>query len=248
MKISCISDLHIRKENDKAHNCFKQFVRNSKVQGSNQIFLLGDIFDLMVGNQKQYLNQYKFFFDDLSSLMKSGIKVTYVEGNHDFHLENVFSLFLKKYDLESNLFEYSKDEVCLSFGSKDFIFCHGDIVDDTNESFKKWKSIYRSKPFQILVNILLPYIAVKKIGNKASNDSKKRGSRTFDFENAKKKYIQGATNFLNDKTDTVLVAGHTHIIENIEIGSNHYINNGFPVKDKKFIYLTETLSELVDLS
>lgn len=247
MKISCISDIHIRVENDKGHKVLESFINHPIVNESEEVYFLGDIFDFMVGGQVQYLNHYKFFFDLISKLIHKNIKVIYVEGNHDFHLEAVFKKFIQTYDLDSNYFYYSKDEVLKENRDGKYLFCHGDIVDDKNESFKKWKSIYRSYPFRTLVNNFIPYSIAKRLGRKASNDSKKRGSRTFDYKDAKQKYIEGASRLLETKENTILVAGHTHIVEDIKIGSNKYINNGFPIKDKKFIHLTNGTARLINL-
>jgi UDP-2,3-diacylglucosamine hydrolase len=247
MKISCISDLHIRAENDKAHECLKTFINHPKVKDSQEVYFLGDIFDMMVGDQQKYLEQYNFFFKLLKSLIDQKIKVTYIEGNHDFHLENVFHTFKTKNNIKNEMLVYSKDEIEVVSNRKKYIFCHGDIVDSNNESFKKWKSIYRSLPFRILVNNIIPYSIAKKIGNKASSNSKKRNSKTFEYENSKQLYIEGAKEILKGMNSATLVGGHTHIVENIEFDKCQYINNGFPVRDNKFIYIENETAQLVNL-
>jgi UDP-2,3-diacylglucosamine hydrolase len=247
MKISCISDLHIRTKNDNAHKCFDAFVNHSKVQQSQEVYLLGDIFDMMVGDQQQYLDQYDFFFSSLNSLIKKNIKVIYVEGNHDFHLENVFETFVKNNNISEEMFLYSKDEIETVINGQKFIFCHGDIVDSENKSFQRWKSIYRSTVFRLLVNKIIPYSFAKRIGNKASSNSKKRNSKSFEYEKSKETYINGAKKILKDKTNTILVGGHTHIIEDININKCQYINNGFPIRDQKFIHIENNSAKLISL-
>jgi UDP-2,3-diacylglucosamine hydrolase len=248
MKISCISDLHIRTENDEAHECFKAFINHPKVKESQEVYFLGDIFDMMVGDQQKYLDQYDFFFSSINSLIQNNIKVTYVEGNHDFHLENVFQTFKIKNEINDEMLIYSKDEIKFVHKDKNYILCHGDIVDNMNESFKKWKSIYRSLPFQLFVNKIIPYSIAKKIGDKASSNSKKRNSKSFEYDNSKKLYINGAKEILKNKSHTILVGGHTHILEDIKFHECQYINNGFPVSDQKFIHIEENTAKLISLT
>ena len=247
MKISCISDLHIRTKNDNAHKCFEAFINHSKVQQSEEVYLLGDIFDMMVGDQQRYLDQYDFFFSSLNSLIKKNIKVVYIEGNHDFHLENVFKTFLVKNNISEGMFIYSKDEIEKNIKNQKFIFCHGDIVDYENLGFQKWKSIYRSIPFRLFVNKIIPYSFAKRIGNKASSNSKKRNRKSFEYEKSKETYIKGAKKVLKDKANTILVGGHTHIIEDISFNKCQYINNGFPVRDQKFIHIENNTAQLISL-
>lgn len=247
MKISCISDLHIKSDNDKSFETFQKFMNHPRVISSNRIYLLGDIFDLMIGGHQEYVKKHIKFFELLAEKIKNNIEIYFIEGNHDFHLEAVFEYFLNLYALDSKKFKYLKDEEVIKINDRNTLFCHGDIVDDTNTSFQKWKAIYRSKAIRILVNRLMPYFLLKKIGEEASKDSKKRNSKTFNFDKSKKLYREGAKRLFDKMNIDIIVAGHTHILEEERIGNGLYLNNGFPLKDKKFVYLSPNENKLISL-
>lgn len=247
MKISCISDLHIRKNGDDASNRFKSFLNHEKVLSSDRIYLLGDIFDLMIGNHLEYLDQYSEFFELVLKAIRNDIQFIYVEGNHDFHLEKVFLHFKQIHNLPEQSLVYRKTEIIEKFELKKILLCHGDLVDDTNISFQKWKRIYSSWGMEKFVNHILPYSIVKKLGEKASENSKKRNKKIFNYEEAKNKYIDGARRLIEKESVDILIAGHTHIKENIKIGNAYYLNNGYPIVDKCFIYIESDEAELISL-
>ncbi len=247
MSVVSFSDLHYSHKYPKSKHIWSLFCREPKVQSAKTIVLLGDIFDLMIGAKTQYIDYYFDFFNDIKTFIEAGQKVIYVEGNHDFHLEKVFEKFLKKYKLDEDLFEYKKDEFIVEIDGKRILFCHGDLVDDTNESFKKWKSIYRNTAFEFFTNNILPFFFIKKIGEKASADSKQRNSRAFDYEKSKELYREGAERVLRNNRVDYLIAGHTHIIDNYQSVDGLYLNNGFPLKDKTFIEIEGGKCHLVSL-
>ena len=66
------------------------FIDSKQVDASSYIIFLGDIFDLMVGKQVEYYSLYQDFFDSIKYLVRKKKKVIFIEGNHDFHLGNLF--------------------------------------------------------------------------------------------------------------------------------------------------------------
>ena len=97
------------------------------------------------------------------------------------------------------------------------------------------------------VNYILPYFLLRIIGESASKDSKKRNSKVFDYEKAKTKYREGAKRVIEKSEIDILVAGHTHICENETLENGKYLNNGFPLKDKKFVFLSPNENTLISL-
>ena len=70
MKFAAISDVHIKRAGDPAEVLLLAFLRNPDVQSSDVIFLLGDIFDLMIGPHTQYFVRYQAYFDEIKKLIK----------------------------------------------------------------------------------------------------------------------------------------------------------------------------------
>jgi UDP-2,3-diacylglucosamine hydrolase len=237
MKCAFISDLHINSPEDDAAKIFVAFCRHEKTQKSDRIVLLGDIFDFLVGDHYSYIFKYEFFFKEISKLINSGKEVVFIEGNHDFHFKKAFEKYIKLECHTPNKFRYLLSGEELILGDKKYLYCHGYEVDYDNMAFKKWYKIYSSKLFKFFTTYLLTFGLIQKMGAWASKDSKKRGKKTFDLPVMKEKYIQGAKALIKERNIQGVIAGHTHIAEfhTFENGTI-YLNTGFPVKDKHFIY------------
>ena len=242
MKSVFISDLHIRNSEDLGASFFRHFVNSEETQCADAIFLLGDIFDLCIGNHRQYLKKYQFFFDSLRKLAEQGKEIYFFEGNHDFHLANVF----KKADLNVNYLKHGKE---FEFSGKRVFICHGYEVDFYNKYFKRWYRIYSSWWFSFFVSYLLPFKMIEYLGDKASKNSKKRGRKTFDKKVMEKKYIDGAMALLSEKNVDGVVSGHTHILSNhIFDDGKFYYNLGFPTKEGQFLYFDGLNFNFISLS
>lgn len=247
MKILAISDLHIVSEGDEAHQFYLKFIDLSLKSDAEIIVLLGDIFDIMVGEQKGYTEDYDWYFRSIEKLINADKKVYFFEGNHDFHLERIFCDVLKK-SKNYNNFTYVKSAEKFVLDGKTTYFMHGDDLDLDNEGYKRWKKIYSSTPFKLVVNKILPYWFVKYLGAKASKDSKHRNRPHFNYEEFKKKYREKAEKFFeNNPTVDILVAGHTHIKDIYTINDKTYVNAGFPKRDNSYIQITKNSIEVLEI-
>lgn len=82
-----IADAH---ENDRRHEfyVFLQKIDKKEII-TTQLFLMGDIFDLLVGKVFYTSKKYKKYID-LMEKIALHVEVFYFEGNHDFSLDNIF--------------------------------------------------------------------------------------------------------------------------------------------------------------
>ena len=238
MRISIISDLHIVSQSDSAFEVFQKFIRHHLVQSSDQIILLGDVLDFMVGNFEGFLKDHDYFFATLKELKDK--KIIYFYGNHDFNFENIFKNF--KIELRDS-------PLILDVEHKKIYISHGDDEEIDNDGYKRYKKIVRSPITNAMIN-LIPYPIIKKIGEKASADSRKRGKHYFDETKNREKFRISATQVAKQGFDVVIL-GHSHICENYNgfySGKSFlYINNGLPSKDKKFIFIDEGKVDLISL-
>ena len=202
---------------------------------------------MMVGSKSGFVKDFKWYFEAVVNLLKSGKRVYFFEGNHDFHLVDLFSEYIYEKSLLEN-FHYLKQTYRLDINGKKFAFMHGDDLDLDNNAYKRWKSIYSSHPFKFMVNNILPYRFIRWLGHKASNDSRKRNSADFDYEKYRALYQSKAEFFFNNNPDVdVLVAGHTHIKDKVTIDGKVYVNSGFPQKDNAYIKITSDTIEVLEI-
>jgi len=249
MKLCSISDIHITPNYPERLDLFKSFCRSEEVKNSQIIVLLGDIFDHMTGNKKQYQKQYSGFFNELKKMLDAGKTLYVVEGNHDFHTDKIYGSYFKK-NIEPKYlknYHHIKNDIIINLNNKRIYIGHGDVLDYDNEAYKKWKSIYTSKGFRFLVSYIIPYRLAEKLGMMASKDSKQRNAETFNFEESKGKYRIGFEHLISEKEFDIALTGHTHIQENYTKDDKKLLNNGFFPSSKSFIYLNNEEATLVKL-
>ena len=246
--ISSISDIHIKKSGDDRSKLLLNFLKHEKVVNSKYIFLLGDIFDLMIGNHHEYLFEFSEIFEEIVKLCNRGKRVYYFEGNHDFLLSEFFNYFSSKNQLGSNFF-YSPTDIQLTINGREFYCCHGDNIEIDNPKYKIYKKLINNNFTHYLSNNIVPYQVIQMIGHYASARSRKKNQQKYnlmsekDLEYIKKKFRDSAdiVKTLAPEVDFI-ISGHSHV-EDIYRSKNGYIylNNGHLPNTKKFIYLDEKL-------
>ena len=100
-----------------------------------QLFLMGDIFDLLFGHNEYIQNFSKEAITLLQELSKE-LEIIYLEGNHDFCLKEVFP----------NIQVYSREEQPLHFtlNKQDVYLSHGDKYE-TNFGYNLYSKVLRNK-------------------------------------------------------------------------------------------------------
>jgi len=214
------------------------------------VALLGDVFDHLTGEHREYGDKYSAFFDKVSVHLNEGRTVLFLEGNHDFHFEKTFKEILsQRTDKKAmDLFIYQRGIFTANIGARKVALCHGDQMDESNPAYKRWKNIYTSKAFGFFISKVLTFSIVESIGSKASNNSRQRGLSSFDPIREKAKYRAAASELLKKNSWDYLVAGHTHIADDFDMDGKTYLNIGFPPKDKSFLRLGPDGVERVSLA
>lgn len=240
MKLSIISDVHVKEPTDEASKLLLSFLRNEDVITSDGIFLLGDIFDLMIGPHSQYFSRFEEYFTELRNLLKNGKKIYYVEGNHDFHIKKLYKNFFQVHkDLDPNNFKMNS-EFLISDNQKKIHLSHGDDIEIENFNYRVFKSVVTSKPLTIYANNLMPYFLITKVGEASSNASRKRNNKRYstdsDLAPVKEKFRLSAELFHKKNPVDIIVCGHSHVKDHYVSDRNfEYVNNGYAQHTKTYI-------------
>lgn len=244
MKISAISDVHIKRPHDDADRLLTSFLNHPIVQQSDYIVLLGDIFDLMCGPHSQYLQDYAHLFQQMDDLVKKGKKVLYYEGNHDLHLQ---SLFLKRWP--NGEVTPSQVPQVFEIDGKKYYFSHGDEHEVNNLSYQRYMKFIHTAPLKFIANYVMPYSVLNFVGERASQKSRKKGSYRFDEKAEREKFRKGVMETTEGKFDFVL-GGHSHVKDEFYIPETKsvYVNNGFALKSLSFIHIDNHKTSSVSLS
>jgi UDP-2,3-diacylglucosamine hydrolase len=234
MKISAISDVHVKVPFDEADKLLTQFLTHPKVKESDYVLLLGDIFDLMCGPHKAYLEKFAHLFDLLDQLKVAGKKVMFFEGNHDVHLEKLFKARWPHGEVFLSQHPWSGE-----IDGKMYYFSHGDEHEIDNISYQRYKSFIVSPPLKFVANHIMPYSLLNYMGERASKMSRKRGSREYNEQEVKKRFRNGVSVTTGGNYHFVL-GGHSHVKDEFSINETSlYANNGYALKSKTFLFIED---------
>ncbi|WP_084703645.1 UDP-2,3-diacylglucosamine diphosphatase [Bacteriovorax sp. Seq25_V] len=237
MNIYTISDVHIKPDGQNV-DIMKKFLALPFEQ-NDSIYLLGDIFDLMIGPHNEYYKEYDWFFGRIKELLSQGIKVKYFEGNHDFHVEKLFqNVGVKVY----------KAPLKKSFHDKKILFCHGDEIEIGNPTYKKYKNFITSKPLNFIANKIMPYSLLNFIGVNASKKSRKRNKSRYGNpqENLKiRDSFRDAAEIASKEYGVeVVICGHSHYMDYFESDTLIYANNGYVPYTQSYIRISDKIEIL----
>jgi UDP-2,3-diacylglucosamine hydrolase len=222
MKIAIFSDLHLQRDRPDGARLFEDLLLRLGEENpgpGNELWLLGDIFDLMIGPFLGWTKLYPGIFTAFRKLKTQGWRLLWIQGNHDFHLEKL---------LESLGIEHSDSEIVRTVAGKRIYLAHGDLVNLADHKYLKWRSWTRSPRFLKLLNWVHRTAGVRgieKIGNRYSRRSRKRLVEIPDSEITREIYRDFARKKWAEGYSLVLL-GHSHIEENFTENEGHYLNLG----------------------
>ena len=128
-----------------------------------QIFLMGDIFDILFCNAP-YLMEYNQKLIDLINVLSESIEIFYFEGNHDFNLQSIFP--------KVNVYSLDQQPQIFTLGNQRVALAHGDRYA-MGWAYNLYTKIIRNQtlmkflPFkQTLINRQLCILKSKKICKK----------------------------------------------------------------------------------
>ncbi len=150
-----ISDLHLSAHDEALQNLFFQFLQGPALTAQN-IYILGDLFDVWVGNDLQTT-----FHDKIACAFKAladkGIKLYFMAGNRDFLLQGDF---LKKAQIQK-----LPDPCMIQLHGKPFLLTHGDKLCSQDIAYQRYRK-FAQHPITKALFLLLPKKTRANIANK----------------------------------------------------------------------------------
>lgn len=185
---------------------------------AKELIILGDLFDCWIEYNQVVPKGFYRFFAKLDELINSGIKITYLSGNHDFWYGNYFK--------DEFGIEIIHNPISMEIEGKKFFLHHGDGLAYKDTGYKILKFILRSKVSQFLYSLVHPDIGIwlaKKSSSHSRDytDKKNYSARDGMRDFAIKKIAEGY--------DFVLM-GHRHFPFSHKEESGMYANLGDWIK------------------
>jgi len=200
-----LADAHLGSPGDPNYQRLLEFLKS--IRGEvRQLFLLGDLFEFW-GNFSRPPRAYRPLVDMLDLLAADGVQITWVEGNHDFHLQRFFG--------RRQGYRVLPDGGYIALDGKTVYIAHGDLVDTQNLAYLKLRRFLRS-PFAAFLARLLPLAVLDRIASRMSHESKSRRltyDRPADLlpmleQHASTHFASGADAVITGHYHTPLVSSH----------------------------------------
>lgn len=136
MRTIFLADAHLVSSNDYNFRLLIHFLH--ELEGRiDALYVMGDLFDFWLGFPSQPFAEYNEILDALERLVQSGCRLVYFEGNHDFHLGEVFASRLKA--------EIHTGPIIESVQGKRLYLCHGDQINRDDRNYQILRSLLHSK-------------------------------------------------------------------------------------------------------
>ena len=212
-----LSDIHLGSRSANAAQVLKVL---KNVEAEN-IYLLGDIFDLWALKRSPYWDQdHNTVIQKLLKKARAGINVTYVPGNHDAAIREY-------HDTDFGNIQIKKEVVYKTVDGKSFLLVHGDEFD-LFATYATWLTHLGSIGYDF---ILFASLWFSKLRRKFGYTSHWSLSQFIKYK------VKSAVSFISDYEQAIsraladdglhgVICGHIHHPEIKQFGEFVYINCG----------------------
>ena len=173
-----------------------------------QLILMGDIFDMLFGGIPRTYKANKELIELLNKLSQE-IDILYLEGNHDFKLQNIFP--------NITVVPIQQQPIACSYQGKRVWLAHGDFDGDKN--YKRYTAFIRNRFVLFILNLINMVFGNLILNKLDAYLAKKDDCKEIEkFEELIKRRIEGV--FEGD----YFIEGHFHQNKSYRFQTLHYIN------------------------
>ena len=196
-----------------------------------QLILMGDIFDTLFGAIPYTIHVNKKMIELLNSIAQK-LEVIYLEGNHDFCLNNVFK--------NIKIVPLGAQPLTCNYKNKTILLAHGDLGEDLG--YKIYTSIIRNRFILALlkyIDILGNHFILKKL------DSYLQKKEDCNYFESFQEYItiRLGKRFLN--SCDYFIEGHFHQNRSFLVGNFLYINLAAFACNQRYFIVQSLQEELL---
>lgn len=225
MKAWFVSDIHLKSINERNSITLLRFLRSliSREKEATHLFLVGDIFDLWVGDSDVFQKQFQDIVDALTELKRMGVEVVYFEGNHDVHVKRFWE---GRYGIP-----VWNDIRYFNLGRWNVRVEHGDYINPDDLTYLRWLAFMRTPTLEKIAHIV-PGKIWNEAGNIASKISRKKSvvRRERNLEQLRTRIRTYAEKVYPEKPFDYIITGHMHVMDDYSFDHQgkkaHSINLG----------------------
>ena len=152
MRTIFLADAHLVAPTDRNYRLLLRFLR--ELEGNTEtLFIMGDLFDFWLGFPSNPLRQFDELLAALQSLVQSGCRLVYFEGNHDFHLGAIFRQRLGA--------EVHTGPAVIDLQGRRLFLCHGDQINRRDRGYRLLRLLLHNRLVAAAVKHVPPSIALR---------------------------------------------------------------------------------------
>jgi len=174
MRTIFLADAHLKDQADDNYQLLLSFLKEL-TGNTDALYLMGDLFDFWVGFPSNPFRQYDELLEALDELVASGCRLVYFEGNHDFHLGEIFSRRLKARVHPTPIIE--------EIQGKRLYLCHGDQINRADYGYRLLRLLLHNPLTEAAVRFIPPSLAtfIKKRLQQTSRAKYHEASSRWDY-------------------------------------------------------------------
>lgn len=190
-----LSDLHLQASEPATLAAFESYLRHTPADG---IFILGDLFEVWVGDDAAEAGSFEAHCGDLLREAASRRAVFFIRGNRDFLIGSQFLNACGAQDLP--------DPTVVSFCGQRWLLTHGDALCLLDVDYQRFRAQVRSAAWQEAF-LTRPLLERQAMGRAMREASTARQSEMAEYADVDAK---AAKDWLNAAHATTMIHGHTH--------------------------------------
>lgn len=198
-----------------------------------QLFLMGDMFDVLVGNYPDSVERNREALDLISELAQKS-EVFYFEGNHDYNLKSTLP-GVKVYDRYEQPVFFEKDSLVIGIS-------HGDVLSGRFHAL--YMRMIKSVGFVALIQWMNRYVLKNGIWSQLDCWLQKKNI-CYPFDGFEKLAQKRLKKYRKIRKVDVVIEGHYHQDKNYYDQGTEYINLGAHACNQSYYLLESTANEIV---
>lgn len=203
-----VSDIHLKNAQERNSQKLLRFLRYLEARAEQKpvhLFLLGDIFDLWVGPHLFFADRFKDIIQSMHSLTKKGVQITFIEGNHDVHIDGFFKTIGVNVFVEAQYYDLDGLTVRIE---------HGDLINQEDTRYLRYRSLIRQS-FVKHISWILPGSFWSVVGDRASKMSRAKSGKYQAAKEADLRLMirRHTPRAFVEKPFDYIITGHMHIRE-----------------------------------
>lgn len=204
-----VSDIHIATPDDPKAALFLAFLRQLSAATASHLVLLGDIFDMWLGDHAYFIERYRDIVAEIDRLHGEGVGIHYFEGNHDLHLQRFWHDQLG--------IQVHSGPAYITIAEQRLRLEHGDQMDPDDRGYHFLRWFLRTPVMRFLI-YHLPGRLAAGIGERASATSRNytSNSKTIREDEAVQKIREHAARACAVQPFDLMISGHVHVRDDFE--------------------------------